>query len=57
MRRAIEGDENFKFAYADMQGNLKFILNKLLIRKYVKHFRSGEDIVNIISAHCEEDEF
>ena len=24
----IEGNKNFKFAYADMHGNLKFILNK-----------------------------
>ena len=54
---AIEGNENFKFAYADMHGNLKFMLNKLLSRKYIKHFRSEEHIVNIISAYCEEDEF
>ena len=54
---AIEGNENFKFAYADMHGNLKFILSKPLNRKYVKHFRSEEDIVNTISAYCEEDEF
>ena len=37
---AIEGNENFKFAYVDMHGNLKFVLNKPLNRKYVKHFRS-----------------
>ena len=53
----IEGNENFKFAYADMHGNLKFVLNKLINRKYVKHFRSEDDIINIISAYCEEDEF
>ena len=41
---AIEGNENFKFAYANMHGNMKFILNKPLKRKYVKHFRSEEDI-------------
>ena len=52
-----KGNENFKFAYADMHGNLKFILNKPLNRKYVKHFKSEEDIVNIKSAYCEEDEF
>ena len=46
---AIAGSENFKFAYADMHGNLKLILNKLLSIKYVKHSRSEEDIVNIIS--------
>ena len=40
-----------------MHGNLKFILNKHLNRKYVKHFWSKEDIINIISANCEEDEF
>ena len=48
-------NENFQFAYADMPSNLKFILNKPLNRKYVKHIR-GEDTVNIISAYCEEDE-
>ena len=53
----IEGNENLKFAYANMHGNLKFILNKPLHRKYVKHFRSKDDIINIISAYCEEDEF
>ena len=54
---AIEGNENFKFAYADMHGNLKFVLNKPLNRKYVKHLRSEEGIIHIISASCEEDEF
>ena len=54
---ATEGNENFKFAYVDMHGNLKFILNKPLNRKYVKNFRNEEDIVNIISGYCEEDEF
>ena len=54
---AIEGNENFKFAYADMHSNLKFVLNKPLSRKYVKHFRSEGDIIDIISAYCEEDEF
>ena len=29
---AIEGNGNFKFAYADMHGNLKFVLNKPLNR-------------------------
>ena len=37
---AIESNENFKFAYVYMHGNLKFVLNKPLNRKYVKHFRS-----------------
>ena len=54
---SIEGNENFKFAYADMHGNLKFILNRPLNIKYEKHFRSEEDIVHIVSAYCEEDEF
>ena len=54
---AIEGNENFKFAYADMHGNLKLILNKPLNRKFVKHFRSEDGIINIISAYCEEGEF
>ena len=49
----IEGSKNFKFAYADMHGNLKFVSNK----PYVKHFRTEEDIINIISAYREEDEF
>ena len=54
---AIEGNENFKFAYANMHGNLKFVLNKPLNRKYVKHFRTKENIIHIISAYCEADEF
>ena len=54
---AIEGNENFKFAYVDIHGNLKLVLNKPLNRKYIKHFRSEEDITNIMSAYCEEDEF
>ena len=53
----IEGNENLKFAYANMHGNLKFILNKPLNRKYFKHFRSKDDTINITSAYCEEDEF
>ena len=44
---AIEGNENFKFAYADMHGNLKFVLNKSLNRKYIKHFRSEDDICSL----------
>ena len=54
---AIEGNENFKFAYVDIHGNLKLVLNKPLNRKYIKHFWSEEDITNIMSAYCEEDEF
>ena len=53
---AIEGNENFKFSYPDMHGNLKFVLYKPLNSEYVKHFRSEEDIIHIISAYCEEDE-
>ena len=49
----IEGSKNFKFAYADMHGSLKFVSNK----PYVKHFRTEEDFINIISAYREEDEF
>ena len=55
--KAIESNENFKFAYADTHGNLKFVLSKPVNRKYVKHFRSEDDIIDIISAYCEEDEF
>ena len=47
----IEDNENFKFAYAVMHGNLKFVLNKPLNRKYVKHFKSEDDIINIISVY------
>ena len=54
---AIEDNENFKSAYADMHGNLKFILNNPLDGKYVKQFRNESDIINIVSAYCEEDEF
>ena len=53
----IEGNENFKFAYADIHVNLKFVLNKPLNRKYVKHFRSEDGIISIMSAYCEEGEF
>ena len=49
----IEGNENFRFAYADLLGNLKFILNKPLNKKYFKHFRSKKTL----SAYCEEDGF
>ena len=51
---AIECNENLKFAYADKHGNLKFILSKPFNRKYVKQFRSKEDIVNIISSYCDD---
>ena len=54
---AIKYNENFKFAYAYMQGNLTFISNNLLNAKYVKQFRNENDITNIISAYCEEDKF
>ena len=54
---AIKDDENFKFTYADMHGNLKFILNNPLNGKYVKQFRNESDIINIVSAYCEEGEF
>ena len=47
----IAGDEYFKFAYAYMQENFKFILNKPFNGKYVTEFRSKEDIANIISAY------
>ena len=53
----IEDNENFKFAYADMHRNLKFILHNPLNGKYVKHFRNENDIIDIVSAYCEEDEF
>ena len=49
----IEGNENVRFAYADLLGNLKFILNKPLNKKYFKHFRSEKTL----SAYCEEDGF
>ena len=38
-----------------MHGNLKFTLNNPLNGKYVKQFRNQNDIVNITSAHREED--
>ena len=50
-------NENFKFAYADIHGNLRFILNNPLNGKYVKRFRNENDITDIISAYCEEHEF
>ena len=45
---ASEDNENFKFAYADMHGNLKFILNNPLNGKYVNHFRNENDIIDDI---------
>ena len=53
---AIKDNRNFKFAYADIHGNLKFILNNPLNGKYVKHFRNENDI-DIVSAYGEEGEF
>ena len=50
-------NENFKFGYADIHGNLRFILNNPLKGKYVKRFRNENDIIDIISAYCEEHEF
>ena len=54
---AIKDNRNFKFAYADIHGNLKFILNNPLNGKYVKHFRNENDIIDIVSAYGEEGEF
>ena len=54
---AIEDNANFKFAYANMHGNLKYILNNPLNGKYVKHFRNENDIIDIVSAYCEKGEF
>ena len=54
---AIEDNENFKFAYANMHGYLKFVLNNPLNGKYVKHFRNENDIIDIVSAYCEKGEF
>ena len=54
---AIEDNENFKFAYADMHSYLKFILNNPLTGTYVKQFRNQNDVINIIPAYCEEGEF
>ena len=53
----IGDNRNFKFAYADMRGNLKFILNNPLNGKYVKHFKNENDIIDIVSAYSEEGEF
>ena len=53
----IEDNGNFKFVYADMHSNLKFILNNTLNVKYVKHFRNKNDIIDIVSAYGEEGEF
>ena len=53
--QTIKNNENFKFAYADMHGNFKFVLNNPLNRKYLKQFRNENSIINIVSAYCEED--
>ena len=47
VNKAIESNENFNLTSADMHENLKFILNKPFNRKYVKHFRSEVNFVNI----------
>ena len=54
---AIEENENFKFADADMHSKLKFILNNPLTGKYVKQFKNQNDVINIIPGYCEEGEF
>ena len=53
----IEDNRNFKFAYADMHDNLKFILNNPLNGKYAKNFRNENDIIDIVSAYSEGGEF
>ena len=55
VNEAIEDNENFKFAYADM--HIKFILNNPLTGTYVKQFRNQNDVITIIPAYCEEGEF
>ena len=40
-----------------MHGNLKTILYNPFNRKYMKQFRNENDILNIVSAYCEEEEF
>ena len=52
---AIEGNENFKFTYAHMHGNLKFIQNNPLDAKYVKPFKNKDNIISI-TAYSKEDE-
>ena len=54
---AIKDNENLKFAYADMYGNSKFILNNPLNGKHVKHFRNENNIIDSVSAYCGKDEF
>ena len=54
---AIKDNENFKFAYVDMHGNLKFVLNNPLTGKYVKQFINENDIIDIVSAYCKEGKF
>ena len=53
----MEDNSNIKFAYADLHGNLKVILNNPPNEKYVKQFRNENYIINIVSAYCKEDEF
>ena len=40
-----------------MHGNLRTILYNPFNRKYMKQFRNENDILNIVSAYCEEEEF
>ena len=57
VNEATKDIENFKYANVDMHRNLKFILNSPLNGKYMKYFRNENDIVDIVSAYCEEDKF
>lgn len=40
--------EEVKFPYADVYGNLKFILDILVKYRYVIEFKTEEDITNLI---------
>ena len=41
--------EEIKFAYADMHGNLKLLLNKPINRKYASDFTTPTELAQIIS--------
>ena len=49
--------ETLNLHMPNMHGNLKFILNNPLSGKYVKYFRNKNDIIDIVSAYCEEGGF
>ena len=45
----MQDNDYIKFAFADMHGNLKLILNETIDNKYVYGFKTEEDIDETLS--------